>query len=111
MSVVEPKPDKIRAWASDWADVYEQNHDVDNLREYVGQTVLLEAPPRDEDDEAHKATVHVIGFSVDTIVVPDDEDSGGSLPDVHRYSFLTSEGVQVPLFAKGTVTKVEGPEE
>lgn len=112
-----PNREKIVQWASDWADAYEQDWTEEKLREWMGKVVLIQSPPRteeeeDEQPEGHKATVHVVGFSVDTLVVPTVEgEDDEAIPDVHRFSFLTSDGLQIPLFAKSSLTHVEGPEE
>lgn len=109
MAVPAANDDAIRSWASDWADSFDQGWDEEKLSKWIGKTVRLYAPPSEEGGDPRGAEVHVVGFSVDTLFPPPDEEDGAmvQLPKVHRFSFLTAEGVQVALYAKVEVSELE----
>lgn len=110
---IEPLTDEaVRSWASDWADEFDQGWDEERLRSHVGKTLRLEAPGKGDDEGGRRGTfsarVKVIGYSIDTIIFRTDEDSEEQ--QVHRFSFLTSEGVQVALFSMTTISEEEEQE-
>lgn len=112
---IEPLTDEaVKAWASDWANEFDQGWDEERLRTYVGKTIVLEAPGKAEPDNKgvrgkFTAKVKVIGYSVDTLVIRTEE--GADPEETHRFSFLTSEGVQVALFTATTIQEDEGDQE
>lgn len=99
--------DVISEWASDWSDTYAQDWTEERLRALVGKNVRALGPELSEDeiDEGKKRKGFqrklIIGFSIDTL--PTDE------ADVHRFSVLTEDGLQVALLASMEVEEL--PEE
>lgn len=83
----------VQKWASDWADKFDQDWTEENLSAWVGKTVSAITP-----DGAHGFKAHIIGFGKLTLVVEDRQ--------VHQFSFLTDEGLQVALFTKMQVEEV-----
>ena len=97
--------EKIRQWASDWADAYAQDWDAEKLSAFVHKTIKVEAPPTDDDEPQHGFSGFVVGYSIDTIRVPVEEGEEVN-EDVHRFSFVIDAGVQCALFAGMTVEEV-----
>lgn len=82
----------VLQWASDWADEFDQGYDEEKLRAMVGNKIRVTHPVDEEDSEdARVVEVDIVGFCIDTIVT--DE------ADVHRFSVISSTGLQVMLKA------------
>lgn len=98
--------EKIRQWASDWADAYAQDWDEQKLSYLVHKHVKGNGPPEEGVDQPpHGFTGYIIGYSVDTVRVPVEE--GEELnEDVHRFSLILASGVQVPIFAGMVIEEV-----
>ena len=79
----------IEAWASDWADKFDQGWSEESLKEWVGRKVRIFTPEGAETPRNLICTV--VGYSIDTLWIEDRP--------VCRYSFITDEGVGIPLFA------------
>lgn len=99
--------DSIREWADDWASKFSQDFTEERLRSIVGKRVMAlgPEPTQEEINEGAKQKGFrdkvIIGFSIDTI--PTDE------ADVHRFSVITQDGLQVALVTNMVVEEL--PEE
>jgi hypothetical protein len=99
--------DLVNEWASDWSDTYAQDWNEERLRSLVGKNVKALGPELTEeeieDGKKRRGFLkkRIIGFSIDTL--PTDE------ADVHRFSVITDDGLQVALHASMEVEEL--PEE
>lgn len=99
--------DVIEQWASDWSDKFAQDWSEERLRALVGKNVKALGPEPSEEEIADGIQrkgfqkKRIIGFSIDTL--PTDE------ADVHRFSVLTEDGLQVALLASMEIEEL--PEE
>ena len=96
----------IRSWAADWADKYDQDWSDEKLREHVGKQVDAVKPAVDEEEGPKGFRATIAGFSVDTILFSADSETD-ELESVCRYSFITTEGLQVAILSGMSVTIVE----
>lgn len=92
----------VREWASDWADKFDQDWGDDKLAALVGKNVS----GRVDTSEGPKGfeNVLVVGHSIDTIIY--EIEDGGEEMTAHRFSLLTSEGKQLPIFAGMEIVEV-----
>lgn len=89
MSQSASTPDVVREWAGDWSDTFDQDWDEAKLASWVGKKVVARGGT---DEDPRGFTGVIVGYSRDTLYVDDRQ--------VFRNSFITSEGLQVALFAK-----------
>ena len=86
----------IETWVGEWADQFDQGWSEDALKEWVGKKIVARTPEGVEPPRGVTATI--VGYSVDTVFAND--------LSVKRYSFITDQGVQVPLFTSMQVEEV-----
>lgn len=90
----------VREWASDWADKFDQDWDETRLHALVGKVVS--ARVETEDGPKGFSDVLVVGHSIDTIVY--EIEDGGPEMTAHRFSLLSNDGKQLPIFAGMEIT-------
>jgi hypothetical protein len=101
--------ESAKIWASDWSDKYDQSWSEEKLRALVGKNVKALGPEVSEEDQAEGVkrkgflNKKIVGYSIDTI--PTDE------ADVHRFSVLTEDGLQVALIPEMEIEELELEEE
>jgi len=76
----------LMAWASEWADKYDQGWDEPSLEKLTGQTVSVTHP-----DKRHGYEIKVVGYGAITIQV-------GESP-VKQYCLVSDEGRMYPIMA------------
>lgn len=105
-SASTPYTGKVREWASEWADVYAQDYDEQKLSDLVGKHVKGTA---EVAGEAKGFVGWIVGFSIDTLIVPEDEDEQDDdwHPQVKRYSLITADGLACPIFAGMVIEEAE----
>ena len=93
--MIDGTEDSLRGWASDWADSYAQDWDEDRLKSYLGKMINLSRAGSEEVKFQHE----VVGYDISTLCIGEEEP-------VHRYAFLTSQGVQIPIVAGVLIEEV-----
>jgi hypothetical protein len=94
----------VRTWAAEWADRFDQDWSVEKLESFGGKKVKAEKPAtEDEGPRGFEGTV--VGYSIDKLVYP-LEDDGTETTSVYRYSFILATGAQVAILSEMVVEEV-----
>lgn len=94
--------EKLREWASEWADRFDQSWDAARLGDLVGALVS----GRVDTAEGPKGfeSVVVVGYSIDTLVFSPEE--GAETETVTRASLLTADGKQLSILSGMQVVEI-----
>lgn len=96
--VEEVAPDldeKVREWALDWADKFDQQWDESGLNALVGKSVSGRAET--DDGPRGFSNARVVGFSIDKVCFRPDEESAWE--SASRFSLLTDDGKQLAILS------------
>ena len=96
--------DVMREWASQWADTFDQDWNVEKLASFVGKKIRGERPPRSEDEGPKGFVGGVVGYSIDTILYP--VEGAEDYETVYRHSFILDTGSQVGIFTGMTIEEI-----
>lgn len=104
--VEEVAPDldeKVREWALDWADKYDQTWDEPRLVALLGKSVSARAET--DDGPRGFTNAQVVGYSIDKVCFRPDEESDWE--HAVRSSILTADGKQLAVLSGMEISEDE----
>lgn len=93
----------VRAWASEWADEFDQNWDQEGVHKYVGKTITAIREREGEEPRGFRSK-KVVGFSHIVLCV-NPEDGSEEEEQVHRWGFVLDDGTMVSILSEMKITE------
>lgn len=94
----------VRAWASEWADVYDQKITEEEIVALVGKTVDAHAEDSEGKPKGFKEKV-IIGFSTDKVFFKNEDDDDAETLFALRRSLVTADGMQFAILSGMTISE------
>lgn len=94
----------VQAWASEWADAYDQKLTEDDLYDLVGKTVDAEAEDSEGKPKGFK-NMTIIGYSTDKVFFKNDDADDAEILFAVRRSVVTADGKQFAILSGMTFSE------